>query len=80
MEQSKDATEIKGVIEYINANLIWVKYSFKGESYRIELPRTKTNEHFVKGDKIEMQMFILVEKDNYIEEPEDAYKMRKEDY
>ena len=49
-----------------------------GMFYFIEIPVTIKNRHLKKGDKIEMQMFILV--DDYIEEPEDAYKMRKEDY
>ena len=78
MENSKDATEIKGVVEYVNDERIWIDYKFKNKRYRIEIPQTEKNKRFERGDTIEMQLFILV--DNYTKEPEDACKMRKEDY
>ncbi len=68
MQETKDVTEINGVVEYVNATRFWVRYSFKDESYRIEIPRTDINKHFEIGDSVEMQMFILVERKEDVEE------------
>ncbi len=59
MQNSKNGTEINGVVEYVSDERIWVDYTFKDKRYRIEMPRTEENIHLKKNDELEMQMFIL---------------------
>ena len=59
MQDSKSGLSIKGQVEYVSETRIWVEYQYRGNKFRIEMPRTKDNENLKHKDKIEFALLIL---------------------
>ena len=64
LKDSEGSDAIFGIVTYVVPLIISVKYKHNGMSYTIEIPRTETNAYIEEGDEIEMQLFIMKERDD----------------